>query len=131
MKSKGLQILGLLERRLDEICIKMLGDLPSTAPLFPGTPRQTMPTASLSGKDRSIVKKEWDKYLKKISTKRRTVRLSDLERYYLHESNKCPDRLSIPGFTTIQDPFAHRPAVLDIPREIALKMITLDYAPEI
>lgn len=131
MKSKELQILGLMERRLDEICIKMLGEPPSIAPLFPGMPRHTIPTSSLSGKERSIVKKEWDKYLKKMSTKRRMVRLSDLERHYLCEGKPHPDRFGIPEFTTIQDPFAHRPAVLDIPHEIALKMIALDDAPEI
>lgn len=61
--------MGLLERRLDEICIKMLGDLPSTEPLFVGMPRQTLPTCDLYGKDRSIVKKEWDKYLKRSGRK--------------------------------------------------------------
>jgi hypothetical protein len=124
MKSKELQILGLMERRLDEICIKMLGDLPSIEPLFPGMPRHAIPTCTLNGKDRSLVKKEWDKYLKKMSAKRRMVKLSDLERHCICESE-------ILGFVTIRDPLAHRPALLDIPYEIALKMITLDYAPEI
>lgn len=59
------------------------------------------------------------------------VKLSDLEKHYLCEGKPYHDRFGTPGFTTIQDPFAHRPAVLDIPYEIALKMITLDYAPEI
>lgn len=130
-RMKELQILILLEKRLDEICIKMLGNLPSMEPLFLGMPRQTIPTCTLSGKDRSLVKKEWDKYLKRLGAKRRMVKLSHLERHYLCEGKPYHDRFGIPGFTTIQDPFASRPAVLDIPCEIALRMIAPDYAPEI
>ena len=124
MKSKELQILGFMERRLDEICIKMLGELPLIKPLFPGMPRRTLPTCTITGKDRSLVKKEWDKYLKRLKAKRRMVKLADLERHYLCESD-------ILGFITIRDPLTYRPAFLDIPYEIALKMIVLGYAPEI
>lgn len=132
MKSKKLMT-KILEKRLDDICLKCLGEFPTMEPLFPGMPKQRIGTSCLSGSKRSAVKKEWDKYLKnKISVKRRMVKLEDFEKFDLCEGRPYPNRLDKPGFMTIGDPFmSEHYAVLDIQNEVAIKMLMLGYAPEV
>lgn len=127
-KTKN-QIALILEKRLEDICLEALGELPTTE-LFPGMPmsKTRLPVSSLTGKDRSKVKKKWDKYLSSISTKRRIVKLEELEKHYLCEGKPYPKRLDMSGFATVGDPFMVH-AVLDIPKDVALKIAVLGFAP--
>jgi len=118
-----------LEKRLEDICLEALGELP-TGELFPEMPNSKfrIPVSSLAGKDRSKVKKKWDKYLSSISTKRRIVRLEDLEEPYPFTKVVFSKRLDVSGFATVGDPFTDY-AVLDIPKDVALKIAILGFAP--
>lgn len=124
------QIVSILKKALEDVCLEALGELPS-AELFPGMPMSKirLSVRSVSGKDRAKVKKKWDKYLSTISTKRRMVRLEQFEKFRIIEGKLYPKRLDIPGFITVGDPFVQNYAVLDIPEDVALKIIVLGFAP--
>jgi hypothetical protein len=114
------KITKILKKRLEEICLKTLGCLP-TCEIFPGF-KMDRDASYLTGKDRSLVKKEWDKYLKNLHIKRRVVKLDDVEKYCVVEG-QYPDRLNSPEFITVGDPFGGCYAVLDIPNDVAIEIV--------
>ena len=131
MKKTKIQIEQTLEKRLEELCLKTLGYLPTGEPLFPGMPRMEFPVSFLSGKNRKVVKKEWDKYLKNLDIKRRIVKLDESEKYRVFGGKGYPKRLNIPECITVGDPFGGCYAVLDIPNNIAMKIVLLGFAPTV